>query len=320
MADGKSKVDDKELVRAHVYTLLGEPEDGVLATRKAGIAYDAIREYSRMLSPISTGKLQDFYAEAAANGRREEFERALYDILYVYGLGRVGYTRLAKALGGTESAGDFLANTDKVLAIARQKSGVEVAYPSYSARKPEVKIVRDMPEEKELAEPEIPLESQPAEPDTEAVRPKVVTRRVERPAAAPEPAPRGTTWEVGVSYHNDKRIDVDVYDRKGAIRSIKTNAEGSQEMLMKDGKACTLRCDKDEILMEDNRHNPVARYQIKKGFFGAPYAVVEKLAPPADFPIAVKGARVDGKDLAFEQMKVSPDELARQKGRERQTS
>lgn len=282
--------------------------------------YANIPSYCRQSAP---GSCRIFTPKRQPAASAKSSKRTLYGILYVYGLGKVGYGRLAKALGGTESAEDFLANAEEALATARKKSGVEVAYPSYEAQEPEEKVARNLPEEKEPpeAEPEIVLEPQPLEPDIEAVQPKVVTRRsVVMPAAAPEPAPRGTNWEVGVSYHNDKRIDVDIYDRKETIKSIKTNAEGSQEMLMKDGKTYTLSCEKDSILLKDKQGNIVAEYQIKKGFFGAPKAVVERLAPPADFPIAVKGARIDGKDLAFEQMKVSPDELARQKRRERQAS
>ena len=146
MADGIKKVDEKELVRAHVYTLLGEPEDGVLATKKTGIAYDAIREYSK-LSRLSTQKLRDLYAEAATEGQREEFERALYGILYVYGLGMTGYSQLAKVLSGVESAAEFVTNADTALATAQKRSGVRVAYPSYPTQFPEMKIVGNIPKE-----------------------------------------------------------------------------------------------------------------------------------------------------------------------------
>jgi len=162
MADGIRKVDEKELVRAHVYTLLGEPEEGALATKKAGIAYDAIREYSKVLSPLSTQKLRDLYAEAANEGQREEFEKALYGILYIYGLGRTGYSQLAKALGGVENAAEFVSNADTAIANATQKSKLKVAYPSYPVQMPGMKIVGNIPketvaEETPKARVEIPL-------------------------------------------------------------------------------------------------------------------------------------------------------------------
>lgn len=137
MADGVNRVGEKELLRAHVYTLLGEPEGGLIATRKDGAEYGTIKGYTaRLLSPMSIKKLRDLYTEAAAEGQKGEFEKALYGILYIYGLGTTGYSQVAKALSGVENASEFVANAERAVAAGQKESGVKVTYPSYRVPPP----------------------------------------------------------------------------------------------------------------------------------------------------------------------------------------
>lgn len=330
MANGIRKVDEKELVRAHVFSLLGEPAGGVLAMKKPGIDYDAIREYSK-LSPLSTQKLQNLYAEAAAEGQAEGFEKALYGVLYMYGLGTTGYARLAKALSGVENAGDFMENANKAVAVAQKKSDTMVAYPSYPIHLPEMKIAGKI-EGEPVAAPRVkgpaaqtPLEQQPAEPAVTAVkttpeegRKALVARGKQAPKT--EFTLGATTWETTVQPERAKKIDVAIFDRNGTVQKMERNEDGMLSIIMKGGKKYTLSYEKNELLLKDSKGNMVAEYEIRRNLFGTPQAVTERIAPPADSPLALKGAKIDGRELAVEPMKSQPDELARQKRRERQAS
>lgn len=118
-------VDEKELARAHLFVLLGKPEDGVLAVSRPGFTYPAIDAYVKknLPGPALSG-LKALYAEAGTAAEREQFERSVYAVLGVYGLGRVGYRKLNSLITGSGSAIDF------VDASARAVKGREVAYPA----------------------------------------------------------------------------------------------------------------------------------------------------------------------------------------------
>jgi len=133
MAEGMKKVDERELVRAHVYSILGEPEDGVLATRKDNISYSSINAYTGKFQ--ATASLHEMYSKIENEAEKERFERSVYNVLYMYGLGTEGYSRLAKLLQNSENAEGFMANADKIVALAERKSGILVSYPEYSEPK-----------------------------------------------------------------------------------------------------------------------------------------------------------------------------------------
>lgn len=127
--------ENMELVRAHVFSLLGAPDEGILATRTSPMGYDRINDYiSKNLPDSATEKLRAFYAQAIRNGEREEFEKGLYSLMFMYGLGRVGYGKLDGLVGDSRNAVEFMAGAEEAAGLAERKTGIAVSFPPHETR------------------------------------------------------------------------------------------------------------------------------------------------------------------------------------------